>query len=96
VNAHPLLDPDEPGPVEVVGADRLGPFVVLCDHAGRALPRALGRLGLSPAELETHIAWDIGAAGGGGGRAARRAAPRFLPRYSRLVKDSKSPHTAAD
>jgi predicted N-formylglutamate amidohydrolase len=96
VNSVRLLDPDEPSPVEAVGEDRRGPFVVLCDHAGRALPRAVGTLGLSPGELETHIAWDIGAAGVARHLAHRLAAPLFLQRYSRLVIDCNRPLTATD
>ncbi len=34
-----------------------------CDHYGRLIPRALGRLGLPIDELTRHIAWDIGIAG---------------------------------
>ena len=48
--AAALLEPDEPSPVEVVGEERAGPFVILCDHASRALPRALGTRVRSEAE----------------------------------------------
>src|SRR4029450_13378706 len=41
------------------GAARI---VLIADHAGRAIPQALGTLGLGPAELARHIAWDIGIA----------------------------------
>jgi predicted N-formylglutamate amidohydrolase len=96
VKRLPLIEPDEPSPVEVEGAERLGPFVIVCDHAGRALPRVLGDLGLSDEQLSAHIAWDIGAAG-----VARRLArdldsPLFLQRYSRLVIDCNRPLGAAD
>jgi predicted N-formylglutamate amidohydrolase len=91
-----VLEPDEPSPVEVVGESRGAPFVVLCDHAGRRLPRALGTLGLAERDLQTHIAWDIGAA-----EVARRLAelldaPLFLQRYSRLAIDCNRPLTAPD
>ncbi len=36
-------------------------FVIVVDHAGRRIPRRLGDLGAPAAELERHIAWDIGA-----------------------------------
>ena len=67
-----LLADDEPAPFDVVEGGRGSPFVVLCDHAGRRVPRALGSLGLPAHELERHIAWDIGAAG-----LARRLAARL-------------------
>jgi predicted N-formylglutamate amidohydrolase len=92
----PLLEPDEPSAVEAVGEERSSAFVVVCDHAGRALPRALGTLGLSSTELETHIAWDIGAAGVARHLARELDAPLFLQRYSRLVIDCNRPLTAAD
>lgn len=96
MNDLQLLDEDEPSPVEVVGAARGGQFVVLCDHAGRALPRALGDLGLSAAELESHIAWDIGAAAVARLLAAELDSPLVLQRYSRLVIDCNRPLTAPD
>jgi predicted N-formylglutamate amidohydrolase len=37
------------------------PFLIVADHAGKHFPRRLGQLGLSNAECEGHIAWDIGA-----------------------------------
>lgn len=91
-----VLDVDEASPVEVVGEERAGPFVVLCDHAGRALPRSLKTLGLSDTELEQHIAWDIGAAGVARELSRELSAPLFLQRYSRLVIDCNRPLTAAD
>jgi predicted N-formylglutamate amidohydrolase len=38
-------------------------FVIFCDHASNHIPAELNNLGLPPAELERHIAYDIGAAG---------------------------------
>jgi predicted N-formylglutamate amidohydrolase len=57
-----LLAADEPAPVTVYNADRESPFVLVADHAGNIMPRALGRLGIAEAECERHIAWDIGIA----------------------------------
>ena len=34
-----LLTDDEPEPFRVTGRDGRSPFVVVCDHAGRRLPR---------------------------------------------------------
>ncbi len=55
-----LVEPDEEPVVEVHEGRR--PFVVACEHASNRLPRALGTLGLTHAELARHIAWDPGAA----------------------------------
>jgi len=62
-----------------------------CDHAGRRLPRALGSLGLSEADLTRHVAWDIGAADVARKLAARLEAFLILQTYSRLVIDCNRP-----
>jgi predicted N-formylglutamate amidohydrolase len=69
---------------------------VICDHAGRRLPRSLGALGLSASELVRHIAWDIGA--GGVAQRLARVLDAFLvrQRYSRLVIDCNRPLDARD
>jgi predicted N-formylglutamate amidohydrolase len=60
-----LLAADEAPPVSVYNADGTSPLLLVADHAGRAIPRALGRLGVAAPEWERHIAWDIGIAGVG-------------------------------
>jgi predicted N-formylglutamate amidohydrolase len=62
-------------------------LVILCDHASNAMPPEYGTLGLAPAELERHIAYDIGAAGVVRALAARLGAPAVLSRFSRLLID---------
>jgi predicted N-formylglutamate amidohydrolase len=91
-----LLEPDESPPFEVAGHDGRSPFVIICDHAGRLLPRALGALGLPEAELVRHIAWDIGA--GGVARRLATALDAFVvcQRYSRLAIDCNRPLVARD
>jgi len=94
--AEPFLGTDDPPPVEIVNPEGRSRIVVICEHAGRAVPAALGDLGLPPAEFERHIAWDIGAAG-----VARRLsrlldAPLALQGYSRLVVDCNRPFDAPD
>lgn len=51
----PLLGPEDPAPVTVAegSAERL---VIVCDHAGAAIPARLGGLGLSQAHRARHIA----------------------------------------
>ena len=61
--------------------------MLIGDHAGRALPARLGDLGLCAADLERHIAWDIGVAGLGAALAKRLDAVFVHQRYSRLVVD---------
>lgn len=61
--------------------------VVLCDHAGNTFPPEYGTLGLPAAQLERHIAYDIGVAGITRSVAARLGAPAIMTRYSRLLID---------
>jgi len=62
-----------------------GPLLFLCDHASNALPS--GGLGLDPAQLSTHIAYDIGAACVTRALARAYGAPAVLGRWSRLLID---------
>jgi predicted N-formylglutamate amidohydrolase len=62
-------------------------FFLICDHAGRRIPARLGDLGVSQADLERHIAWDIGAAGMARELARTLDAALVHQRYSRLVID---------
>jgi predicted N-formylglutamate amidohydrolase len=82
-----LLGPDDPAPVKAENSGARSGFFLVCDHAGRATPARLERLGLPEAAFETHIAWDIGALD-----LARRLgealdAPLIHQAYSRLVID---------
>ena len=57
-----LLGPRDPPPFELHNPDGRGCALFVCDHAGRAIPEALGTLGLDETALARHIAWDIGIA----------------------------------
>src|SRR5215472_1275447 len=83
----PLLEPDEPEPVTLDNEAGRSVFFLTCDHAGRAIPRRLGGLGLPEHETQRHIAWDIGI--GAVGRRLSRLLDAALVRqtYSRLVID---------
>ncbi len=82
-----LIGPHDPSPYRLLNDASRVPLLLVCDHASRAVPRALAGLGLPEAELERHIGWDIGAA-----RVTERLAEAFgacavLSGYSRLVID---------
>lgn len=88
----PLLGPSDPPAFEIVNPEGAAPILIVCDHAGRAIPAALGRLGLDEAALARHIAWDIGIAGVSRRLADRLDAFLILQTYSRLVIDcNRSP-----
>jgi len=83
-----LLSQSDPQPVRKNG-DLLspGPFFLLGDHAGSAIPAALGDLGLAPADRQRHIALDIGVEALGLRLAERLGAPFVRQAFSRLVID---------
>ena len=82
-----LLAVDDPTPVGAFNLGASSPFLIVCDHAGRAVPASLGRLGLPDAAFETHIASDLGVAP----LAVRLSAPLgagvITQAFSRLVID---------
>jgi predicted N-formylglutamate amidohydrolase len=85
--AGDLLAADDPPPVRVLRPDGRSGFVLTADHAGRAIPRRLGTLGLTDRDLARHIAWDIGIAGVTERLSEALDAPAILQTYSRLVID---------
>jgi len=82
-----LLAADEPPAVLETGRDGRSRFVIVVDHAGRRIPRRLKNLGLPAAELERHIAWDIGGLAVARQVAAKLDASLLAQNYSRLVID---------
>lgn len=86
-----VLADDEPAPFSIEREAGQSPFVLICDHAGRRIPRALGTLGVADNELARHIAWDIGAHGLASRLAAILDAVLIAQTYSRLVIDCNRP-----
>ena len=82
-----LLAADEPPPFTVDNEAGTSPLLIVADHAGKHFPRRLERLGVSDAECERHIAWDIGI--GAVCRLLGQALDAVVIRqnYSRLVID---------
>jgi predicted N-formylglutamate amidohydrolase len=88
----PLIGRDDPAPFVVLEEHGRASALVVCDHASRAFPRALDRLGLPELPSWQHIAWDIGAGELARGLAHALDAPAVLAGYSRLVVDcNRSP-----
>ncbi|MEJ6395737.1 N-formylglutamate amidohydrolase [Gymnodinialimonas sp. 2305UL16-5] len=75
--------------VEVIGANRTGPWIVTCDHASNRVPDdvAGGDLGLSADDMARHIAYDVGAFGVARAMGEVLQAPVVASRFSRLVID---------
>ncbi|KQM19778.1 N-formylglutamate amidohydrolase [Novosphingobium sp. Leaf2] len=87
LTANMVLGPDDPIPVGVLNAEGTSPFLLIGDHAGWAIPKTLGDLGLGAVDRERHIALDIGVLGLGQALSAALDAPFVHQAYSRLVVD---------
>ncbi|WP_188052350.1 N-formylglutamate amidohydrolase [Aureimonas fodinaquatilis] len=91
-----LLGPLDPFPYGEINADSQSPFLLICDHAGNAVPQKLDGLGLPHDELNRHIGIDIGALPVALSLAGRLNAPLLFQRYSRLVIDTNRQDHALD
>jgi predicted N-formylglutamate amidohydrolase len=91
VQNQPLLGPDEPPAFHILRGHGRSAYILVCDHGGNRLPRALGTLGLPAPELDRHIAWDIGAAGLARNLADTLDACLIVQTYSRLAIDCNRP-----
>lgn len=87
----PLLGADEPSPVTVSRPHGTSQFVLICEHASKRLPAALGDLGLSAEVLSGHIGWDIGALAVAERLSTLLDATLIAQRYSRLAYDCNRP-----
>ncbi|WP_294901259.1 N-formylglutamate amidohydrolase [Tatumella sp. UBA2305] len=85
--SEPLLYPDEPAAFTVTNPEGTSPFLILCDHAGKQIPRRLGNLGLKESDIHRHIGWDIGALAVSTLLSQSLDATLVSQTYSRLVID---------
>jgi predicted N-formylglutamate amidohydrolase len=58
----PLLSIGDPLSYSVINQSSATPLLLICDHASNYIPPHLNGLGLTPAQLQQHIAWDQGSA----------------------------------
>jgi predicted N-formylglutamate amidohydrolase len=74
---------------EISGAVRSGQWLVTVDHASNAVPDWVngGDLGLPAADMNRHIAYDVGALGVAQGIGEALNSPVIASRFSRLVID---------
>ncbi len=87
----PLLGPGDPPVFQHINADGGAHLVLICDHAGRAVPSTLDDLGLDDADMDRHIAYDIGAAAVTTRLSKLLDAPALMHNYTRLVIDCNRP-----
>jgi predicted N-formylglutamate amidohydrolase len=86
-DARTLLQDGDPPAVGTENAQGTSPILFVSDHAGCAIPKALGTLGLDEAALSRHIAYDIGIYGVTTRLARALGATYVYQSYSRLVID---------
>ena len=72
------------------------PVLLLCEHAGRSIPRSLKDLQLGEDVLISLRAWDIGAEDVARGLSANLNANLIVQRYSRLVIDANRPQSGKE
>ncbi|MDR0810310.1 MAG: N-formylglutamate amidohydrolase [Gemmobacter sp.] len=76
-------------PFTIEGAGRPGRWLVTCDHATNRVPAEIGDgdLGIAPADMARHIAYDVGAAGLARALGRHLDSPVICSDFSRLVID---------
>lgn len=85
--AQRLLADDDPVPFVIMNGKSASSILLVCDHASRRFPAALGTMGLDPVALRCHLALDIGAAALTERLANALSVTAVLCQYSRLVVD---------
>ncbi len=68
-------------------------IVFICDHASNYIPRKYRKLGISDSDLESHIAYDIGAKNLTINLAKKLKQSYFLSNFSRLLIDPNRKET---
>lgn len=91
-----LLQPTEAPAARVLNAHGRAPAVLICEHASRFIPAALGGLGLDVVAASSHAAWDIGALDLSVELMGALDAPLVHSRVSRLVYDCNRPPERED
>jgi predicted N-formylglutamate amidohydrolase len=91
-----LLGGSDPASATIINPQGRSPFLLIGDHAGNAIPEALGTLGLAPEDRVRHIAWDIGIWALGARLAERLDAVFVRQSYSRLVIDCNRDPASAE
>ena len=82
-----MLTADDPQPVLFHRSAGPAGVLLTCEHGGRLIPRVLGDLGIASADMDRHIAWDIGALDLSQAILERVSGRLVSQRFSRLVID---------
>lgn len=90
--SKPVFDVQTPVAIDM--ADPTPRVMILCEHAANVIPDGLASLGLDPAILASHVAWDPGALGVAQHLTHALSACLVHSTVSRLVYDCNRPPTA--
>lgn len=91
-----LLSDTDGDPVSETNIGGRSEILLICEHASRRLPAALGSLGLSTDALHAHIAWDPGALAVAQIMSRQLDAALVFQNFSRLAYDCNRPPEAPD
>lgn len=80
-----------PNPFDIQNPDGRFPAIFCVEHARNYIPPELNALGVSEADLQTHIAWDIGIEGVTRRLSDELDVPSIYGLYSRLIIDLNRP-----
>ena len=81
--------------VKVFNSEGQAPILLVCEHATNFIPARFKDLGLTPAQLQSHIAWDPGAIETAEAMAEILDAPLISATISRLIYDCNRPPDSA-
>ncbi len=90
------LSSSDPSPVERLGGCRHAPILLVCEHAGNAIPQSLIEYAPNGNDMARHIAYDVGAEYVARCLAKKLGVPLVIQRYSRLIIDCNRPRSAPD
>ena len=81
--------------VKVFNSEGQAPILLVCEHATNFIPALFKDLGLTPTQLQSHIAWDPGAIETAEAMAEILDAPLISATVSRLIYDCNRPPDSA-
>ena len=81
--------------VNVFNSKGQAPILLVCEHATNFIPARFKDLGLTPTQLQSHIAWDPGAIETAEAMAKMLDAPLISATVSRLIYDCNRPPESA-
>jgi predicted N-formylglutamate amidohydrolase len=89
-----VLDINNKSVADLVNVHGDSRYFIICEHASKNIPDRYNKLGLSDADINRHIGWDIGAQGVAEHLSKLLNAPLVLQTQSRLLYDCNRPPCA--